>query len=150
MTHTLPPTPLATGSRILVIDDDPGVRHLIWSALKSAGHSVSTASNTHEARERLSTNQYSLVVTDHDMPRETGMEFVTSLRSGLVDRSQTAADVPVIMMSGNSGADHVLAARGAGISALIQKPFRPNAVASLVHDFVSNGGAARPFVHLVI
>jgi len=124
--------------RILVVDDDPGIRHLIWSVLRHHGFSVTVAHNPSEARLRLQSERFEMLVTDHDMPRETGLSFVNELRSGSLAMGSNKTDIPVVMVSAKAEPDHVDAVRKAGIQALVQKPFLPTAFVQLLNDIVSS------------
>ena len=136
--------------RVLVIADDPGIRHLIWMVLREAGLAVATASNTAEAQARMQHELFWLLVTDHDMPRETGLDFVQRLRRG--DDGLTGhQDVPVIMVSALDAPDHLTAVSAAGINALVQKPFRPDALTRVVRGLVEGGAnddEVEDFIHV--
>ena len=76
--------------RILVIDDDDGIRFLYEKELAGAGYLVETASSGAEAIERSLENTYSLVVLDIEMPDMSGLEVLNKLR-------ETAPETPVIL-----------------------------------------------------
>ncbi|CUU43486.1 Blue-light-activated protein [Blastochloris viridis] len=81
----LPPTaaPSRNGPdklRILVVDDEPLVALGLVDLLEEQGHSVVEASSAKEAVERLSTEVYDLVITDHTMPGMTGSELARLIR----------------------------------------------------------------------
>jgi two-component system sensor histidine kinase and response regulator WspE len=81
--------------RVLVVDDSPTVREVERQLLNSLGLNVETAQDGQEGWNRLRTsNPFDLVVSDVDMPRMTGYEFVRLLRSD--PRFRT---LPVIMVS---------------------------------------------------
>ncbi len=130
--------------RALVVDDDPGMRHLMWMILRRAGWSVTTASNTREAQARLERESYSLLVTDHDMPRETGLEFVTRVRNGAAGGAQRT--IPTIMVSANSDPEHVSRVDDAGIAALLQKPFHPTRLVDVANRL--DEGPLDAFLHV--
>ena len=58
--------------RILVVDDDDGVRELIELALDGLGHAVESAGNGHTALEQLARHAYDLVLCDMDLPDVDG------------------------------------------------------------------------------
>ncbi len=78
-------------TRILIVDDDDGIRKLISSFLDKHGFRTDTARSPIEMREKLAEDHYDLIVLDVMMPREDGL---TALR-GL----QKADGPPVIMLS---------------------------------------------------
>src|ERR1035441_9583493 len=69
----------ARPGRILVADDDEGVRGLIATALAGAGFNVNAASDGQEAWEALLHERYDLLVTDNEMPRLAGMELIARI-----------------------------------------------------------------------
>ena len=85
----LPVMDLAT--RILIVDDDAGIRKLMSSFLDKHGYRTDTAANPIEMRERLEEDRYDLIVLDVMMPKEDGL---SALR-----RLQRDNGPPVIMLS---------------------------------------------------
>ncbi len=78
-------------TRILIVDDDEGIRTLISSFLEKHGFHTATAGDPERMREKLETESYDLIVLDVMMPREDGL---TALR-----RLQKDGGPPVIMLS---------------------------------------------------
>src|SRR5215468_8056179 len=60
-------------ARILVVDDDPGVRPLIADILTLDGHEVDTAENGREALDRIAARRYDLIMSDLRMPELDGI-----------------------------------------------------------------------------
>jgi two-component system, OmpR family, response regulator len=79
-------------TRILIVDDDAGIRTLISTFLDRHGYRTDTAADPAEMRERLSRQRYDLIVLDVMMPREDGLSALRTLQ-----RSDNAP--PVIMLS---------------------------------------------------
>ena len=67
-------------SRILVVDDEPGLRKVVRDGLERAGHEVETAVDGDEAMGFLEEKEFDLVVTDLTMPKKGGSTSCT--RSG--------------------------------------------------------------------
>jgi len=87
------PDSLPKNRRILVVDDEPFVRQLNAEMLESAGYLVGMAEDGADAWHALQRNEYDLLVTDDHMPKLTGIELVTKIRTaGVV--------LPVIMATG--------------------------------------------------
>ena len=78
-------------TRILIVDDDAGIRRLMGSFLDRHGYHTDTAANPIEMREKLAAGRYDLIVLDVMMPKEDGL---TALR-----RLQREDGPPVIMLS---------------------------------------------------
>jgi DNA-binding NtrC family response regulator len=107
--------PSPTG-RVLLAEDDAAMRALLARRLCRAGFEVVEASNGIEALERLAGVRFDVVVTDLRMPGYDGLNILASLR-------QTAADVPVILITAfGTMSTHVAAAR-LGAYAILDKPF---------------------------
>ena len=83
----------AAKSRILVIDDDSEIRELIADLLRGAAYRVDTAGDGGAGWFALCANDYDLLITDHMMPKITGLELVRRLRA--VSRA-----LPCILISG--------------------------------------------------
>ncbi len=83
--------PMDLATRILIVDDDPGIRNLIASFLEKHGFKADTASDPVEMRASLQTNSYDLIVLDVMMPGEDGLSALRRLQKG--------NGPPVIMLS---------------------------------------------------
>ncbi|WP_232476087.1 response regulator [Flavisphingomonas formosensis] len=78
-------------TRILIVDDDPGIRSLISSFLDRHGYRADAAADPLEMRQKLSGTRYDLIVLDVMMPREDGLTALRDL--------QRSDGPPVIMLS---------------------------------------------------
>ncbi|MDQ2964716.1 MAG: response regulator [Chloroflexota bacterium] len=109
----------ASGGRgVLVVDDEPAVRHLAQSALRTIGYEVTVASGGREALRAVYAESASpaLLVTDIDMPGMTGIELAARL---------TAARpaVRVIFMTGDAESANRARDRAGFVAAVLLKPF---------------------------
>jgi CheY-like chemotaxis protein len=96
--NTLPPvaaptSPPLPGQRILVVEDDGIMRRLNTELLLRAGYQVDAAEDGAVAWDALQADRYDLMVTDHNMPKVTGVELLKMLHN-------TGMALPVIMASG--------------------------------------------------
>jgi DNA-binding response OmpR family regulator len=87
--HPKPPKILLS---ILVVDDDDGVRNVLASVLRRASYVVHCADDGEEAWNLLCTNDYDGMITDHEMPRISGLDLVRRVRA-------MPSNLPVILMS---------------------------------------------------
>ena len=78
----------------LVVDDSMLIRHTICRFLEDAGFLVETATNGMEALEMLATLEPDIVITDIQMPKMTGVELITVMKS-----DPRTAKVPIIALS---------------------------------------------------
>src|ERR1051325_11485038 len=67
--------------RILVADDDGDVRHLTAKLLKRCGYEVDTAEDGATAWDSLQRNRYHLLITNHHIPKVSGVELLEKLRA---------------------------------------------------------------------
>jgi CheY-like chemotaxis protein len=131
--HRIPPnTANETQKRALVVDDDPGVRHLLWTVLRREGWEVVLAGNVREAEHRMQSDTFSLLITDHAMPGEDGLSFVRRIRSNAVKSLTAHRNVPVIMVSSFNDPAQLQEVDSAGVGAFVEKPFRPQTFAKVV------------------
>jgi len=107
--------------RLLVIDDEENMRHMLASLLGKAGYLVDTASDGYEGLQIIDRNQYDFILCDIKMPRIDGMEFLKSARDKI-------ADITVIMMSAYGTIDTAVKAMKLGAYDYISKPFKTDEV----------------------
>src|ERR1700675_4379399 len=107
---------MAEQARILVVDDEPAVQNALFRALTLEHYDVTSASDGHEALERLSTAPYEAIILDIAMPRMDGLEVCRRLRDG-------GDSTPVLMLPARSGGDDRVAGLDAGADDYLVKPF---------------------------
>ena len=69
-------------SRLLIVDDDQGMRENLAELFGSLGYDVRTAANTPEALAVLDEQDVDLLLTDYKMPGPTGVELIEAARRG--------------------------------------------------------------------
>ncbi len=104
-------------AHILVVDDDTRLRSLLQRFLRESGFLVSAAKNAEEARERLKSYVFNLLIVDIMMPGETGLEFLAKLRED--------NDVPVILLTAMGETADRIAGLETGADDYLPKPFEP-------------------------
>ena len=102
--------------KILVVDDDATARLLMRAALRKAGYEVSLASGGKEALSQFQADTFDMVMLDVDMPDMNGYEVCAALRQ------QSAALLPVLMVTGMDDVASVESAFNAGATDFISKP----------------------------
>jgi len=103
--------------RLLIIDDEENMRHMLSSMLKKSGYRVSTASNGSEALDMVDQTLYDFILCDLKMPDMSGMEFFEAARDKLWAST-------VIMMSAYGSIDTAVEAMKKGAYDFISKPFK--------------------------
>jgi two-component system response regulator HydG len=101
--------------RVLVVDDEAGIRSALKQLLETKGFAVDVAEDGAAALERLSEHPPDVVVTDLDMPRMNGRELLAQLR-------ERDADLPVIVATSDVDLQSAVAAMRAGAADYITKP----------------------------
>jgi DNA-binding NtrC family response regulator len=109
------------GTRVLVVDDEPGLRQSLGLLLADAGYEVVAEGNGARALERAQAEPFDLVLCDVRMPDMDGLAFLRAYKG----RGGSAI---VIMMSAYGGEEAALAAMKEGAYDYIPKPFRPDEV----------------------
>jgi DNA-binding response OmpR family regulator len=99
--------------RILVVDDEPIIRRLIAAALLGSGYDVDAAEDGAAAWEALQAKPYDLLITDHMMPKITGVELIRNLRSARMA-------LPVVMVAGTLPSHELPSLQ---LAATLLKPF---------------------------
>ncbi|MEJ2657516.1 MAG: sigma-54 dependent transcriptional regulator, partial [Desulfobacterales bacterium] len=108
---------LSSQKRLLVIDDEENMRHMLSSMLKKDGYRVDTASSGSEALDMVDQTLYDFILCDLKMPNMDGMEFFEIARDKLWAST-------VIMMSAYGSVDTAVEAVKKGAYDFISKPFK--------------------------
>jgi CheY-like chemotaxis protein len=118
--------------RVLAVDDEASLRHVIRFTLECAGYSVAIAADGDEAWQMLQAGDYHCIVTDYQMPNMTGEELCRRMRQ--VDRLR---NVPVVLLTGRAFDLHrdALVAE-VGIREFLPKPFSPRALVAAVRSLL--------------
>ena len=107
--------------RLLIIDDEENMRHMLSSLLNKSGYRVDTASDGADALEKVDQTLYDFILCDLKMPNMSGMEFFETARDKLWATT-------VIMMSAYGNIDTAVEAMKKGAYDFISKPFKPDEV----------------------
>ena len=105
----------ACPARILVADDEPGVRTFLRKVLEGRGYEVIEAANGKEAVKQVRSQKVDLLITDLVMPEQEGIETIIALRG-------EAAGIGIIAISGAFGGRYLDAARQLGAHSVLTKP----------------------------
>jgi signal transduction histidine kinase/ActR/RegA family two-component response regulator len=105
-------------ARVLFVDDDAETRQMVRELLEQAGATVQTAASVDEARSVMAWWTPTVLISDIAMPRETGYEFVKSLRASHVT-------VPAIALTAYARRGDAEEALAAGFQLYMAKPVQP-------------------------
>ena len=113
--------------RILVADDDRDLREFSVEVLIRSGYQVDAAEDGAVAWEALQNEAFSLLITDHNMPKLTGVELVKKLRSARLA-------VPVILATGTLPTIELDRNPNLQLAAMLLKPFTPDELLGTVRE----------------
>ena len=104
---------------VLIVDDYKTMLRIIRNLLKQIDfNNVEEAADGSEALAKLRAGQYGLVISDWNMQPMTGLQLLQEVRA-----DARLKDSPFIMITAESKAENVVAAKQAGVSNYIVKPF---------------------------
>jgi two-component system, chemotaxis family, chemotaxis protein CheY len=110
-------TAQVAGKRVLVVDDDPDIRELLFTALEDEGFEVVPAGNGQEALAIIKTFRPDVIVLDLMMPVMDGWQFAAELRA----RDEGDEDIPIVLLS--AARDLKTHAKALAAADIIEKPF---------------------------
>ncbi|MBI2186298.1 MAG: response regulator [Acidobacteria bacterium] len=103
--------------RILVVDDEAGIRDLLSKTLALAEYEVDTAADAATALNRVRAVPYNLMIADLRMPGMDGLALIRQTK-------RVRADLPVIIITGHSSEASAIEAVNLGVAGYLRKPFR--------------------------
>jgi two-component system chemotaxis response regulator CheY len=120
---------------ILIVDDYKTMLRIIRNLLKQLGFdNVDEATDGSTALHKLRDKKYSLIISDWNMEPMTGLQLLKEVRS-----DTKLKELPFIMVTAESKTDNVVAAKEAGVSNYIVKPFNAatlkTKLSSVIGDF---------------
>jgi two-component system phosphate regulon response regulator PhoB len=107
-------------STVLLVDDDPDIRHLVAYKLTKAGFDVVQAADGLAALQAVQQQVPDLVILDIRMPRMSGFEVCRELRANPLTET-----VPIIMLTARARPQDLEQAYAAGATDYVVKPFSP-------------------------
>lgn len=115
-------------TRILVVDDDSGILHLLCGYLADFNMQADCASDGATMRHLLGTNRYDLLVLDLMLPDTDGLALCREIR--------TTSDIPILILTARSNpADRILGLE-LGADDYIVKPFDPRELVARIHSIM--------------
>jgi len=114
-----------TGSKVLVVDDEPTVREVVVSYLRRDGHDVAEAGDGNTALELLESDPPDLIVLDMMLPGVNGLDILRRVRA--------SSSIPVIMLTARADESDRVAGLELGADDYVVKPFSPRELAARVN-----------------
>ncbi len=128
--------------RILIVDDDRALRHVLAELLKAAGHVVDQAADGPEALGRLDAGGYDIVLLDILLPGVSGLDVLAHARS-------TTSPPIVIMMTADDTPETLLVAVRRQAYRYLRKPFAPSAIVEVVDEAIAGASSAALTIEVV-
>lgn len=119
---------VATGKRVLVVDDEPRIVKVLRIKLSLSGYDVITTTSGAEAIELVRTHEPDIMLLDILMPDVTGMD--------VLDRVRSFSQIPVIVFTGRP--EIARFAKRFGANDYIAKPFDPDALVEKIRLILSS------------
>ncbi len=110
---------------VLVVDDQLGVRRLLFEAFQDEGYNVELAQNGPDALNKIDLLQPDLILMDMKMPGMSGLEVLRQLK-------KEAKELKVILMTAYGELEIIAEAMALGVADYVTKPFDINEVRALV------------------
>jgi len=122
---------MAAEKKVLIVDDEIHIVHVVAIKLRNNGFEVISAQNGRDAFELACEQKPDVIVTDFQMPVMTGLELVEKLR-----RQPTTKDIPVVMLTARGFAIEDEQVRDLRISEFLSKPFSPKELLKCIEDIL--------------
>jgi len=120
--------------RILIVDDDPRLLHVVSMYLTIEGYDVTTAADGEEGLAAMEAARPDLVILDVMMPGMDGLEACRRIK-----RDPSTRSIPVLMFTALSREDDIEAGRTAGADRFINKPFSLIGLEAVIKTFLGTG-----------
>ncbi len=122
---------IAMPKKIMIVDDEVGVRMLIGMILERAGYDVLRAADAAEALEVVNRIVPDLFIIDQMIPGMTGLELCAQLRA-----DPRALSKPILMLSARSDVNLILQSRDIGVNEYLVKPVLSEELVQHVNSWV--------------
>ncbi len=118
-------------NKVLVVDDEIHIVHVVAIKLRNNNYEVLTAENGSEAFELACREKPDIIVTDCQMPVMTGLELVARLRA-----NEATKNTPVVLLTARSFSIEEEQKRNLDISECLSKPFSPKELLKIIEDIL--------------
>ena len=113
--------------RVLVVDDEPEICHLIEQVLKREGYQVDVSFSGIDALQMIKSFNYHLLLTDLEMPEVDGLELIKKAK-------KECPEIRAIMVTGNASVDIAIRSLRHRIDGYIRKPFNISKLRKVVRQ----------------
>jgi DNA-binding NarL/FixJ family response regulator len=125
-------------ARLLLVDDEPGLREAVQAYLEDSNFAVEVASNARDGWELLQKYNPDLLISDIMMPQVDGYQFLKQVRE---DPRYKA--LPVVFLTAKGMTSDRIQGYQAGCDAYLSKPFDPDELVAIVTNLLARRAAAK-------
>lgn len=129
---------LKISGKILLVDDEPGLREAVQAYLEDSGFDVNVASNANQGWDILQSYLPDLVITDIMMPQIDGYQFLQKLREDPRFKA-----LPVVFLTAKGMTTDRIQGYQAGCDAYLSKPFDPEELVAIVENLLERRVVAK-------
>jgi len=119
------------GKTVLTVDDSKAIRDMIAFTLTAEGYEVIEAADGVEGLEQLRRRRVSLVLTDLNMPRMNGLDFLVNAR-----KEPNGSGIPIVMLTTESKPETKARGKELGATGWISKPFDAQMLVTVARKLV--------------
>ena len=124
---------IGSSQKILVVDDEIHILHVIALKLRNAGYEVITSQDGRDALELAQVEVPDLIITDYQMPHLSGLEMCQRL-----SQIPSTKNIPAIMLTARGFTLDTSAMSSAGIDVCVHKPFSPRELVHTVENVLDS------------
>lgn len=125
--------------RVLIVEDEPSIRHMLRYALQTSGFSVDEAEDTRVASQLVKQKNPDLILLDWMLPGSSGLAFTKKLKS-----DGATNNIPVILLTAKAEEDSKVAGLNAGADDYVVKPFSPRELIARIQAVLRRGPLEQP------
>ena len=125
--------------KVLLVDDEAGLREAVQTYLEDSGFTVEVASNATEGWEKLQVTTPDVLISDIMMPQVDGYQFLEQVREDPRYKS-----LPVIFLTARGMTSDRIQGYSAGVDAYSPKPFDPEELVAIVSNLIERQEARIP------
>ena len=122
--------------KVMVVDDSSVMRQIIKNNLKQLGFELDNlldAGDGEEALTKIGVGIVDLIISDWNMPRMTGIDFLKTIRA-----DEALKEIPFLMVTSEADKEKIMEAVQAGVNQYIVKPFNANQLEEKIREIFPN------------
>lgn len=120
-----------TTGKVLLVDDEVGVREAVQAYLEDSGFTVNVASNATEGWDKLQLSTPDVLISDVMMPQVDGYQFLQQVREDPRYKS-----LPVVFLTARGMTSDRIQGYSAGVDAYLPKPFDPEELVAIIGNLI--------------